>query len=87
MAVLDRGVTIYEMFQTIGRASLANNDGHPEQVFTRLQALKPEDLIEEYHRAVAILLSRGLLSKRERMELADYARDWIANAPQSAEMR
>lgn len=78
-----RGVSVYEMMQLVGRAGVATRMGSADEITAYLRSLGPEELIEEFHRAVATLSSRNLLSKPEQAKLADYARDWVQSLPMS----
>jgi hypothetical protein len=82
---LGRGVSVYEMLQLIGRAKLAERQMRSAVEITEwLRKLDAVAVVEEYHRAVVLLMNKGLLSKKEQVEVREYARDWVDSAPMGA---
>jgi len=78
---LGKSVSVYEMMRTVGRAGIATRSGSAEEITNYLRSLGPEELVEEYHRAIATLLNRGLLSHQEKQEIKEYATDWVSQQP------
>lgn len=74
---LGRGVSVYEMLSVIARAKVATKSGTAEEITAHLRSLDNEALVNEYHWAISVLLGRGLLSREEQIEAAEYARDWM----------
>jgi hypothetical protein len=86
VATMDsRGISVYEMMQIVGRAGVATRSGDTAQDITSyIRQLGPEQLVEEFHRSVVILQERGMLTPKEKVQVADYARDWVQSQPLSA---
>lgn len=79
--VVGHPVSVYEMLRLIGRAGIATKSGSAEEISAYLRQLDPDQLIEEFHRAVVTLSGRGLLSPEEKIAVAQYARDWVDSQP------
>jgi hypothetical protein len=79
---LGRAVSVYEMLQVIGRAKVAERQMRTAVEITEwLRSLDTTAVVDEYHRAVVLLLNKGLLSPKEQREVNEYARDWVDSAP------
>jgi hypothetical protein len=77
-----KGISVYEMMQLVGRAGVATKSSDTAQgIADYIRRLGPEQLVEEFHRSVAILSERNMLTPAEKQKVADYARDWVQSQP------
>lgn len=80
-----KSVSAADMMATIARAKLTENENSTE-IVGHVRRLTPLQLIQEYHRSVALLSQKQLLTSDEERALAEYADDFLHSPWASSEV-